>query len=261
MHFVPPEYYVGDRVELRIDYTFTTEMDIAVPDSLPEDKLLTIHDLRVEEYEKSLSVFISFTSFAPGIQAFPPIDLGSVNLQNVKIFTHSMLPDAYEGVRRLRGQMLLPGTRLALAIILAAAAMSPFLLYTAMRLMRKLFRWLKAMIRIHKPARRLRRQLKRLRAGIEVQSASEWYLSLTRALRVYLSTRLACNCRCATTSEISLLANSNSENAPQVRILQVLKDGDMVKFARRSADTAACRNALATVEEAVHDWEKTVARL
>ncbi|OQX29599.1 MAG: hypothetical protein B0D92_02890 [Spirochaeta sp. LUC14_002_19_P3] len=259
MQFVPPVYYVGDRVELRIDYTLNSDMEIIIPDSLPEDELLTVHSLRVEEYDRSFSVFINFTPFAPGIKALPPIDLGAVNLKNVKISTHSMILNSHDGVRRPRGQLLLPGTRLAMAVVLAAVAMAPFFLYSAVRLAWKLLKRLKTLIRIHKPARRLRRQMKQLKAGIEIQPVSEWYLALAGALRVYLSTRLGYNCRCATTSEISALANR--DDAPPMRIVNILKDSDMVIFARRPADSSICRSTLRAVEEAVRDWEKAVARL
>jgi len=91
--------------------------------------------------------------------------------------------------------------------------------------------------------------------------ASIWYYELTEALRSYLSAKTNHDCRSATTAEIALMPDFRSENTPGRDLLEVLKEGDMVKFAGRFADDRSLDKTLETVVSAVVKWEKDNAQL
>lgn len=261
MQFIPPTFFVGDLVELHLEFSANSELKIQAPEILPKADWVDIRNVRVLPGDGTVSVLIDFTPFATGIRTLPSLNLGDIQLQDIKIPTHSMLKNSHDGVRRVRGQLLLPGTRLGLALILALTGMAPFLIYALLKLVLRWARHIKAMFSIRRPVRRLHRLLKRLRADIGSESASYWFSALTGELRAYLSTRMDYNCRSATTAEISAMMDLSAENAPQNRILEVLRNGDMVKFARHRADASSLKRTLKIVESAVTEWEKAIARL
>jgi hypothetical protein len=261
IRFVPPTFFVGDKVELRILFSLDEPMAVEEPESIPDSDWVEIHDISVSQDEKSIAVVISFTSFAPGTRTLPPMKLGTLQLKDIKVPTHSILQDSYEGVRSLRGQLLLPGTRLGVALILSLAAMAPFLGYGLFRFSWKWIKKSRQLYRIGRPARRLRRVVKRLRSGIGVMKASLWYYELTEGLRGYLSARTDHDCRSATTAEIALMPEFRTGDSPLIPLLDVLKEGDMVKFAGRFADDRSLSSTLETVLTAVGEWEKVNAQL
>ncbi len=260
MRFLPPAFYIGDPVELQLEYNLNSPGDLEVPAILPKAEWVDIRDIRIEPSDGRVNISIKFTPFAAGNRTLPTIDLGPIVLQDIRIPTLSVLGESHDGARRLRGQLLLPGTRIGMAIVLALIAMAPFLLHSLYRLLSRLLTSLKKMFRVHWPARRFRRLLKKLDEKLEIESASDWYLELSRGLRNYLSERTGCDCRSATTSEISAIIGSSTGEGIKDRLLTVLKVGDMVKFAGQNADMSSLKQTLAVVESVISEWEKTLAR-
>ncbi len=258
--FNPPTFHVGDLVELLIEFRVESDVSIQIPEVLLEAEWIDIRDVRLDKGEDTYSIHIDFTPFATGIRTLPPLDLGAIRLANIKISTSSMLPSAHENARLLRGQILIPGTRLGLVIILTLIAMSPFLIRWIYKIISRLFRSIGRLFLIGRPFRRLLRLLKKLGSDIESSSESDWYSTLTKGLRDYLSERIEYNCKSATTSAISARIDSVSTDSPQGRILQVLKDGDMVKFAGQNTDASQREQTLTTVKSAVIDWEKAIVQ-
>ncbi|MCK5735587.1 MAG: hypothetical protein KAH21_03870 [Spirochaetaceae bacterium] len=261
IRFVPPTFFVGDQVELRILLSIDEPMAIAEPDFLPESDWVEIRNISVSQDESSITVVISFIPFAPGTRTLPAMKLGTLQLNDIKVPTHSIMQNSHEGVRSLRGQLLMPGTRLAAALILSLAAMAPFIGYGLFRFSWKWLKKSRELYRVGRPARRLRRMLKRLKAGIGEMKASLWYYELTEGLREYLSTRTIHDCRSATTAEIALMPEFRVESSPLISLLEVLKEGDMVKFAGRFADDRSLNNTLEIVLSALGEWEKVNAQL
>ncbi len=261
IRFVPPTFFVGDSVELRITFSYKGPLAVAPPDSIPESDWVDIRDVSLIQDDETVTVVIAFTPFAPGTRTLPPMKLGALQLRDIKVATHSILENSHEGVRSLRGQLLLPGTRLAVALILSLAAMAPFLGYGLFRFSWKWIKKSRQLYRVGRPVRRLRRVMKKLKAGIGSIQASLWYYELTEALRAYLSDRLNHDCRSATTAEIALMPEFLIDNTPQKDLLEVLKEGDMVKFAGRFADDRSLNKILEMVNAAVGNWERADAQL
>jgi hypothetical protein len=261
VRFIPPTFFVGDRVELRITFTQEGDMAVAVPDTVPDSDWVDISDISILRDDNSFTVVIIFTPFAPGTRTLPPMKLGALELRDIKVPTHSIIENTHPGVRSLRGQLLIPGTRLAVALILSLAAMAPFLGYGLFRISWKWVKKSRQLYRVGRPARRLRRVIKKLKSGIGSMQASIWYYELTEALRSYLSAKTNQDCRSATTAEIALMPDFRSEGTPGRDLLEVLKEGDMVKFAGRFADDRSLNKTLETVISAVVKWEKDNAQL
>ncbi len=261
LQFSPPSFYVGDAVRAGIFIESKEEIALQAPEVPPESDWVEIKSVSVEPAEGGFMVFIDFVPFAAGTRSLPVIDLGTMQLGDIKVPTHSILEASYDGVRDLRGQLLLPGTRLAVALALSLAAMAPFLLYALGRL---IWNWIgrsREAYRIGRPARRLRRLLKKLKGGVGSESASDWFSELTDGLRIYFGEKTGEDYRSFTTAEISRMPSFGAAGTPAARLLDILKEGDMVKFAGRFADDVSLARTLDSVESAVADWEKIDVQL
>ncbi len=261
IRFIPPTFFVGDHVELSISFDLDGPMAIEVPETLPESDWVEIRDIFVETDDQSVTVIIAFTPFAAGTRTLPPMELGALLLKDIKVPTYSILQNTHDGVRSLRGQLLMPGTRLAVALILSLMAMAPFLGYGLFRILWNWFKKSRQLYRTGRPARRLRRLMKNLNAVVGSKTASLWYYELTEGLRTYLSARVGHDCQSATTVEISEMPEFLGKDTPQLRLLDVLQEGDMVKFAGRFADDRSLHKTLDKVNSAVQEWEKINAQL
>jgi hypothetical protein len=261
IHFVPPTFFVGDHVELHISFDVEGPIAVEAPVSFPEADWVEIRDISVQVENQTVSIIIAFIPFAPGTRALPSMEFGALQLTDIKVPTHSILQNNHESVRSLRGQLLMPGTKLAVALILALAAMAPFLAYGLFRITWNWFRKSRELYRIGRPARKLRRLMKKLKFGIGTVKATIWYYQLTEGLKTYFSARIGHDCLSATTAEISVMQDFSDDDTPQTRLLDVLKEGDLVKFAGRFADDRSLHRTLETVNNAVAEWEKIHAQL
>jgi hypothetical protein len=261
LRFTPPTFFVGDQVSLLIEFDVTGPLSVEPPASIPQADWIEIRSIDIQEGSGTLGVLISFIPFAPGTRALPDMDLGALRLTDIKIPTYSILQNTHEGVRSLRGQLLVPGTRLTVALILAFAAMAPFMGYGLIQIVWKKVRQFRERFRFNRPERKIRRLLKKLGGVIGSVSAPDWYSELTDGLREYLSSRTQNDCRSSTTAEIAHLEVFQNGDIPGNKLISVLRDGDMVKFAGRFADGSTMRNTLQEVERTVEEWGQSHAQL
>ena len=63
--FLPREYYVGDKVELRIKLKIEDGYSLQLPMSLPESSWINLHSVGITEADNNPEVRIVFTSFIP----------------------------------------------------------------------------------------------------------------------------------------------------------------------------------------------------
>lgn len=254
LSFFPPLFFVGDLVELRIDIEFESSMHVEIPPILPDSDWIEIHDISIEAVDYGVNVVIVFSSYAPGTQNLPSMKLGSLTLSDIEIPTGSILSRTHGGVRLLREQKMLPGTRLEMASVLSLMAITPFLAYGLFRILRRWWKKCHDSFLYKRPLRRIRRLSKRLRANIGSVRAAEWYYELSNGLRSYLSYRLGWDCMSATTAEIALMKDVHE--GPRQQFLEVLKEGDLVKFAGRQADAESLGRSLDMLNAAVLEWEQ-----
>jgi len=247
-------FFVGDVVELRIGMELEKPMRAEIPPVLPESDWIEIRDISFETADYGVNVVIVFSSYAPGTQILPPLKVGSLILDDIEIPTSSILPRTHGGARLLRGQKILPGTRLEMVSALALAAITPFLSYGLFRILRRWWKRGSDLFQYRRPLRRVQKLSKRLRTSIGSMKATQWYHELSNGLRGYLSSRLGQDCTSATTAEIALMKDIHE--VPRNQLLEVLKEGDLVKFAGRQADTESLERTLDILNAAVLEWER-----
>ena len=128
---LPPKFYVGDLVELRVNIESETNITFEIPTVLPESKWIKVEDVTFTSLSNGkLEVRILLRSFQPGTHVLPPIGLGDIVLHDLKIHTNSILEETdTEKLRPLRNQTMLPYTWLRLSGILVIIIMAPFLFY------------------------------------------------------------------------------------------------------------------------------------
>lgn len=254
LSFSPPLFFVGDPVELRIGIELESPMHVEVPSDLPGSDWIEIRDISIEIVDYGVNVVIVFSSYVPGTQTLPSMKFGSLILGDIEIPTSSILSETHGGVRLLRGQKVLPGTRLKVALMLVSTVMTPFLVYGLFRILRRLWKGSRNLFQYRPPLRRIQKLSKRLRTKTGSMRTAQWYHELSDGLRAYLSSRLEEDCTSATTAEIALMKNIHEE--PRRQFLEILKEGDLVKFAGRQVDIESLERALDMLNAAVLEWER-----
>ena len=85
--FLPPRFYVGDRVELRMRLSTPAGTAVRAPETLPDSSGIEFQDITVNRRGNETEVRIVFYPFYPGTQDASAIDLGGITLSGVKIHT------------------------------------------------------------------------------------------------------------------------------------------------------------------------------
>ncbi len=228
--FIPPEYYIGDPVELRIRLKLEEDDELISPQNFLPHEWVEIRSVQVDQNGKEAELIISFTSFSTGTRTLPNLDFGLFILNDFKIYTTSLIDQGDHELKGLRGQILIPGSRLYFVIIAASVLILPYLLFFIIKYLIRGIAALIARYHIVRPYRVLLKELKKLDSGLEKISVRDYFISISDTLRIYLSARTGFDCMSATTSEISGLHGFGLEDETWERLVQVLKKGDMVKF-------------------------------
>ncbi|MFP4562539.1 MAG: hypothetical protein ACLFRY_04435 [Spirochaetia bacterium] len=121
--FVPPEFYVGDAVDLVVAVPAEKGRP-SLPETIPEHKWIDVRDIRIDETARGYSVRVRFACFAPEEVPFPRLDLGSVVIENVPV-SPAVLSGPENELSGIQAPILLPGTRLLLLGIAAVLILLP----------------------------------------------------------------------------------------------------------------------------------------
>ncbi len=187
--FVPPVYYVGDLVELRLSLLLPEGKSMLPPLSLPTASWVLIRDVQVRHEPPFERVTIKFVPFAPGTKTLPPLVLGDVTLDGVKVSTDSLLGKDPPELTPPRDQMLLPHTELFVLFCLIVLLVLPWAIW---RLIKPTARWTAALRKrsAHRRAwRRWIKEVRRLRASAMGLEGPEYYTQLSQLARGYLGSR------------------------------------------------------------------------
>lgn len=254
--FIPPEYYIGDPVELRIQLELDRNEPAAVPLHFDEQEWVDISDIQLTQDRKNVEITIHFTSFSPGTRALPSLDFGPFTLENFKIYTKSMVEEGETELKGLQPQIMIPGSRLYFFLLALAVFIFPYLLYFLLRMAVSAIVHFVKMYHIARPYRNLGRALKKLDAGLEKISVRDFFITLTDALREYLTARTGFDCKSSTTSEISRLHGFGLDETLWQRLVSVLKLGDLVKFGGETLTAVQMRENLDFVTTLCMEIEK-----
>jgi len=187
--FIPREYYVGDRVELRIQLNIEDGYTLQPPMDLPESSWININSVEIAGGEKNPELRIVFTSFIPGTRSLPSLDLGEIVLNSVKIHTSSLIDSTGRNFIGIADQLLLPGTKLGFGVLVGILFMGPISIIMLLGPLRRKIAHLIKKGNSRRPFKRLNRVLRELEAQIAGISCRRFYIRLSAAVREYLSKR------------------------------------------------------------------------
>lgn len=254
--FIPPEYYIGDPVELRIQIELDRYEILTVPLNIDELEWVEIRDVQVVQNNRDAEIIIKFTSFSPGTRALPDMDFGPFFLEDFKIYTKSLVEEGETDLKGLRPQVMIPGSRLSFFLLILGVFILPYAAYFLIKLAIRYIIVLLKRYHSARPYRTLVRTLKRLDSSLEKTAVRDFFITLSDALRVYLTARTGHDCKSATTSEISRLHGFGLDQTLWERMVSVLKLGDMVKFAGETMTEEEMRENLDFVTSLCHEIEK-----
>ncbi len=258
-HTLPPDYYVGDAVELRISLKPESGFELREPRELPMVSWIEIDRVELEQTEEEWRVTVSFTPFAPGTRTLPSIQLGDVTLSGIKIHTNSILEERASEFNGIKGQLLLPGTRIALGLLIVLLFFGPiFVLGFAGKLKRSFSRIL-SIRRGRKPYKRLTKAIKELREQQAHMSSKRFYIVLSDELRRFLTDRTGEDFISITTSELQKQLDRELPGKEQerlVRVAEMQRKSDQIKFGGANASKKEREEDIETVLDIAGEIEK-----
>lgn len=238
VHLLPPDFYVGDTVELRILLRSDNGDLIRPPDQLPGADWVYFHGVRVENSGNNHELRIFFSSFSPGTRTLPELDFGSWVLSGMKIHTSSIL-NGEGDLADIRGQLYLPGTFTLLIVTALIVLIGPLAFVAVSGILRQRLRSAASLLLRKRPYWRLKRDLKELSAQALMMSDRDFYYRLSDAVRSYISRRTGWDCITTTIHEIrSMMQTLFPKGDIAMRLIHFLEYADMIKFAGIEAGSA-----------------------
>jgi len=256
---IPPTFYVGDRVELRLRIQPDKGRNAAAPLQLPRDPYLHFESVTVRKLDTEAEVRIIFESYAPGERELPPIRLGEVVLTGIKVRTASLVSSGHATLSEPKGQLFLPGSGLVLALLIAVLFGAPPLIFFSIRGARRLVSLLVDRREFERPWVRLRAALARLDRGEGYDDARGFYILVCDELRLYMSKRVVPDYLTATAREFAPLTERALPDLPQAKAtIEVMRFADQVKFAGAEAGPETLTRDAGRVREAAEAIEARV---
>ena len=254
---LPAESFVGDPIELR--YTIRTEADLQAPAEPPAPEWGEIEWVRVVPRDGEYDLRVLLTPYEPGTLTLPRLDLDGIEIDGLSVTVASVLGESAE-LRSIYGPQRLPGTHLAILLIVLVVVVPGALTLYFLGPGRSVLRMLMARHRARIPYRNLLRTLDRLEANIKRDTSRDLYTSLVVALQDLMTSRLGFDCRAATSTELRgylplLAARCSTEPDHLAPVAEILDAADTVKFAHgqvrrkvRLRHLAECREAMIELE-------------
>jgi hypothetical protein len=265
--FLPQEFYVGDRVELRISFIPDEGMMVRPPAELPVLSWMDLHELTVMRQDTVWEARILFTSYAPGTRSLPPIEMGDVRFDALKIHTRAILAEEEHEFYGLKNQLLIPGTRFAIIFLVFLLFFGPIIVLNSAGRIHHGFKSLIVAQRGRRPYRRIQRSLKELAERQAQMSSRRFYIVLDEEFRRYLSDRTCDDFLSITSSEfkaslLAALSEGGKDRVPAVE--ELLRRSDLIKFGgensdknRREGDIELVLSVVRLVEEIERARRKT----
>ncbi len=235
--FLPREYYVGDKVELRISLRIEEGYSLQLPDILPESTWVDFYSIEIVGSSKKPELRIVFASFIPGTRTLPPLRFGEVLLDTVKIHTSSLVDSSDVDFVGIADQILLPGTRIIFTLALGGILLGPVALLLLLGPFRKKIKALIEAARGRKPFKKLTKKLKELEEQRESISCRRFYIRLSLEVREYLSKRSSVDFTTLTTYDMGLALKRVVKNDDiSEQVYKMMKLADIIKFGRETTN-------------------------
>ncbi len=259
--FLPKEYYVGDKVELRIKFNIEDGFILEVPKKLPESSWINFHSIEIGKKDDNYDVRIVFTPFISGTRSLPPLNLGAIVLDSVKLHTSSLIDSTGNDFAAIAGQLLLPGTKLMLVVVVGTLFIGPLSVLLLLGPFRKKITEFVKIGRDRRPIKRLNRILRELEDQKGRISCRRFYIRLSTEVREYLSIRTTVDFTTLTTQDMKFALNRVVHNSEfSVNIFDMMKLADRIKFGglttddtRKMEDIVLVRNVSSFIEAEIKD--------
>ena len=198
--FIPATFYVGDTVEMHITFFPGEAQDLFVSTDLAVLDWVEIKNVQMIPQLPNYKVIITFTPFATGSRTLPQINLGSLNLEDLRIYTSSLLEN--NELAPPREQVLLPMTEFTLTLILGLLVFIPLILWKTHTRMRNWYLSLRQTYNRLRPFKKFTKETGKLKVQLFGLESSEYYRRLQIILREYLSARWGKDLLSFTTQEL-----------------------------------------------------------
>ena len=180
----------------------------------------------------------------------------SRNSRCIKIFTSSIIEDTNADFTDVANPVLLPGTRLLLALFIGALLLGPILGVLLFRWGKKMATMIRKRTLSKKPFKLFVKSMNMLGESGSALKSREFYISLVEVFRKYISLRLEMDIHTSTTTELfSRLHERLSESSFIKGFSKKMHDFDKAKFAgkrvtkaRRTRDIGAVMETAMTIE-------------
>jgi hypothetical protein len=266
--FLPPRFFVGDRVELRLTYDLPAGVAVEPPAQLPvhawiEFRNIEVKDRRAPGGGGEVLVRIFFISFFAGETVLPPLRLGDLDTGELLVTTRSALQlEQDETLREPRRQLNLPLTWLRLLTLGAIGIGAPLLLFFLLRYGILGFRRIREARIRRLPYLHVRKSLNQLASGRSSMEGKSFFILLSLTIRRYLSERLSRPLMSVTTGEIKKeLRCTGLEDSVSDHIHEVLKAADLVKFSGKRSNRREMERSLKAVDRIVEQVEEHTAHV
>lgn len=233
--FLPQTYYVGDVVEARVVVRSSEDLDLSVPPTLPATEWVDLREVSIVQRADGYEVRILFQPFFVGTRQLPAIDLGMFTVSGVSAVVSTLQSEEGElALQSVRDQLLLPGTRALIAVIVLAIFGVPLAVaFTGGWITRNVVA-LQERYREKRPYRTLQKRLKQLQTETHELDGKRYYIKLVDITRSYLEGRYGIVFRSATTGELDVYLRKEGIPVEQrQRLIELFQFGDLVKFANR----------------------------
>jgi hypothetical protein len=266
LSFIPNPYFVGDRVTLRFRLETPTREELRPLSSNPTISWGVVQKVNLLPLEgkKGYEVTIVFIPYRTGRQLFPPLEFGSLRVDQISVEVSSLLETVREVPQPLREQAMIPYLNFLLVLAVGGVLSIP-LCYLLWK--RKLHAVLVDMWERHRGKylyRQLNRKLDHLEGKISTMEPKIFYSTLQEHLRHYLSHRWTPKIIAYTTTEIGMYLErikqewvEDKSGYPSAALLEVFRRGDEVKFAGMQVDTPVLRSDLLVLRRVVDRVEQT----
>ncbi len=261
--FLPPRFFVGDRVELRLTYDLPAGLVVQPPVQMPvhawiEFQNIEVQDRRTPGGSGEVRVRIFFIPFSSGETVFSPLRLGDLDTGELLVTTQSVLElERDRSLRGLRWQLNLPLTWLRLLTLVVIGLGAPLFLLFLLRYGIRGFRRIREARIRRLPYVHVRKSLNQLAAGRSAMEGKSFFILLSLAVRRYLSERLSMPLMSVTTGEITeSLSVAGLEESVSDSIHQVLMGADLIKFSGKRANKREMEKSLKTVGRIVEQVEE-----
>lgn len=256
--FLPQEFYVGDLVEMRVVITPEPGFEVLRPEQFPDSYWVRIENTEVIEQNGEYELRVFLRPYAPGIRTLPGIQFGDILLRDVRIQTGSVLADEALPLSPPAEQLLLPGSKYYIALIVGLVFLLPIFFIFFWSKLRHGFRAYVLESRRRKPYRRLMKILKELQDGLGETKGREFYTMLVSEVKIYLSARGSIDYVSATAREAAAMIISDfSDVEYTVELISLLRFADEVKFGGRRVMTHRKEEDLILVAKASSEIEET----